>query len=377
MAERPILWSSLLFPFAVATRFGEATLHAVGTALGDAAAPSERHEAPPWTTANELRLELKTMRLRLFSPIGPSDVPVVVVTPLALHGALVADLAPGHSLVERLLAEGVAPLALTECRSATPDMRYLGIDDYLADLGVAIDDLGGRAHLIGLCQGGWLALMLAARFPDKVASLVLAGAPVDLDAAPSRLVEAARAFAPGWIDGLVETGNGLVLGDEMRALWDRDRLDPGEIARLLQVTPPASETLCKRFAAWDAFTLDLPGVYYRETVEKLFQRNALARGAFRALGRMLALKRVTVPLTVLAGSADDVVPPEQALAAARLVGTAERQVVCHLVEATHLGLFMGARVLDGPWREIAVGLRRHRTPGRRIQPTRTRRRPQR
>ena len=31
---------------------------------------------------------------------------------------------------------------------------------------VAIDDLGGEVHLVGLCQGGWLSAMLAARFPQ-------------------------------------------------------------------------------------------------------------------------------------------------------------------------------------------------------------------
>ena len=39
-----------------------------------------------------------------------------------------------------------------------------------------IGDLGGRASLVGLCQGGWLAAAYAARFPGKVAKLVLVGA---------------------------------------------------------------------------------------------------------------------------------------------------------------------------------------------------------
>jgi len=37
-------------------------------------------------------------------------------------------------------------------------------------------------NLVGLCQGGWMSAMCAARFPRKVASLVLAGAPIDTDA---------------------------------------------------------------------------------------------------------------------------------------------------------------------------------------------------
>ena len=61
-------------------------------------------------------------------------------------------------------------------------MKDLEIDNYLAEVVVAIDDLGGRVNLVGLCQGGWVSAMVAARFPEKVNSLVLAGAPIDTDA---------------------------------------------------------------------------------------------------------------------------------------------------------------------------------------------------
>ena len=61
-------------------------------------------------------------------------------------------------------------------------MKDLEIDNYLAEIVVAIDDLGGRVDLVGLCQGGWVAAMVAARFPEKVNSLVLAGSPIDTDA---------------------------------------------------------------------------------------------------------------------------------------------------------------------------------------------------
>lgn len=61
-------------------------------------------------------------------------------------------------------------------------MKDLEIDQYLAEVNVVVDDLGGQANFVGLCQGGWISAMYAARFPHKVASLVLAGAPIDTDA---------------------------------------------------------------------------------------------------------------------------------------------------------------------------------------------------
>ena len=74
-------------------------------------------------------------------------------------------------------------------------MRYLSIDNYLADLNVAIDEIGAPVDLVGLCQGGWLSLVYAARFPGKVRRLVLAGAPVDVSTPSelSKMVAAASA----------------------------------------------------------------------------------------------------------------------------------------------------------------------------------------
>src|SRR5262249_58186098 len=98
----------------------------------------------------------------------------------ALHRALVADCAPGHSIVATLRSSGLERLYVADWRSAAPDMRFLSIDSYLAELNVAIDQIGPPVDLVGLCQGGWLSLLYAARFPEKVRRLVLVGAPVDL-----------------------------------------------------------------------------------------------------------------------------------------------------------------------------------------------------
>ena len=108
---------------------------------------------------------------------------------------MIADYHKGQSLVETLLANGIGHVALTDWKSATDDMKDLEIDNYLAEIVVAIDDLGGRVNLVGLCQGGWMAAMIAARFPDKVNSLVLAGAPIDTDAGNGPIKRMVHAIA--------------------------------------------------------------------------------------------------------------------------------------------------------------------------------------
>ena len=108
-----------------------AAKHFVGLAVGEAdgALPCE----PNWATPNAIALELQSGRLRDFGT-DMDGTPVLLCAPFALHGAAVADLAPGHSLVATLREAGLRHLFLTDWRSATAKMRFRGIDDYLADL---------------------------------------------------------------------------------------------------------------------------------------------------------------------------------------------------------------------------------------------------
>jgi hypothetical protein len=107
----------------------------------DECAEAEQPPVPEWTTPNYIRVELPTARLRCFGD-GASRAPTLVCAPFALHGATVADFAPEHSIVESLRRAGLDRLYVTDWRSATPEMQFLSIDNYLAELNVAVEELG-------------------------------------------------------------------------------------------------------------------------------------------------------------------------------------------------------------------------------------------
>ena len=135
--------------------------------------------------------------------------PLLIVAPRALHDAGFLDLAPGHSLVETLKSNGCDRVFLIEWKRATASMRDQGIDAQLALLNVAIDEIGAPADLVGVCQGGWLSLVYAARFPGKVRKLVLAGAPVDTQAAPSSIDGPGSPLNEAIQEELLRLGDGL------------------------------------------------------------------------------------------------------------------------------------------------------------------------
>jgi poly(3-hydroxyalkanoate) synthetase len=310
----------------------------------------------PWTTPNTVALELATMRLRESTRIR-SGQPTLVCAPYALHRALIADFAPGHSVVQSLRNGGIDRVYLTDWRSATPDMRYLSIDSYLADLNVAIDEIGAPVDLVGLCQGGWLSLLYAARFPTKVRRLVLVGAPVDLST-ESALSQLARNAPEMVYDQLVARGGGNVSGEEMLRFWSRTpSRDDMAVALQKQLSDEEGAALLARFDRWNVETLDLPGTYYLEIVNRIFRENQIAGGNFVALGRRIDLKDVKAPIFLLAGLDDDVVPATQALATAGLVGTPPAFIAAASEPSNHLGLFMGARTHAHAWPRIAEWLR--------------------
>jgi poly(3-hydroxyalkanoate) synthetase len=314
-----------------------------------------------WASPNAIVRELTTLRVREFgdSETGRSRRDrVLVVAPYALHGASLADFAQGHSLARTLaLAGGLKPF-VTEWLSASPERRFDTIDSLLADLNVAVDDIGaGRPlALIGLCQGGWLAAAYTARFPRKVASLALAGAPIDIAAEPSMIGDMCAMTPISAVDEIIRLGHGLVEGGRVTALWPFASPTPEIAGDVLQIgdapTDPERDALTQRFLDWFEAYVDLPGAYYRQTFEWIFRENRLARGCFPALGATIALDRIACPLYVMFAENDEIVSPGQATAITRLAGTPSERIETHGVPGRHLSLYMGRRTLSEAWPHV-------------------------
>lgn len=315
--------------------------------------------APAWASTHEIALELPTMHLRDFSN-GAAGATTLVCAPFALHGSTIADFAPGHSLVEALRTAGRRRVFVTDWRSADAAARFNSIDTYLAELNVAVDAVGGKADLVGLCQGGWMALAFAARFPEKVRKLVLAGAPVDIAARASLLSRLTDSLPMATFREIVQAGEGRVLGRRVLGLWGPVRLGTDAVAEILQVTSESLATrphrLQARFEDWYGWTVDLPGTYYLQVVEWLYKQNRLALGRFVALGRRLDLSELRAPIYLIAARDDELVAPEQVFATARRVGTPPAQVRTTTAPCRHLGLFMGAKTLRTTWLEVVQWL---------------------
>jgi len=313
---------------------------------------------PEFATPNVIRLDLRTMALREYS--RPGGIPTLVNAPYAGHRAMVADYHKGQSLVETLLANGVGHVALTDWKSATEDMKDFDIDNYLEELVVAIDDLGGRVNLVGLCQGGWSSAMVAARFPGKVNALVVAGTPIDTDAGDGPIKRIAHEAPMSFYEDLIRLGGGLMRGKVMLQGWKNMHPEQHYVAEHVElwehIGDPAYKAKTETFEAWYEDPLDLPGRWYLQAIRELFKENRFAKGEFVGLGRRLNLKSIVCPVYLLAGESDDITTKEQVFGAEDLVGTPKGQIEKKLAPGGHIGLFMGSRTLKETWPMIAQWL---------------------
>lgn len=350
----------LLWPTMAAAEAGAAMARQMLEAFAAPATVEPPPAEPLWTSENKVVLELSAARLRQFAAApGSVRAPIVVCAPFALHDARIADFCEGHSLMAVLRAGG-APLYLVEWLSAKETQAFRGIDDFLADLNIFIDEVGGRADLIGLCQGGWLSLIYAARFPAKANKLVLAAAPIDIAAAASPLSSLADSTGIETFRELVTLGRGFARGAEALQFWRMAPDSLEHVRAVLQSELPldSREFLAKAalFNAWSAHVLDLPGAFYLEVVERFYKRNELAKGEFSALGKRIDLREMRHPLYLLAARDDDVTAPEQTLACAGLVGTPRGKIRRKTAPGGHISLFAGARTLKKVWPDVLAWL---------------------
>jgi polyhydroxyalkanoate depolymerase len=317
---------------------------------------------PRWATRNKVVLDLHTMNMRDFST-SKTGIYTLLVAPYAGHTAVIADFHKGQSLVETLIASGIKRVCVTEWKSATTAMKDYDIDMYLRELNTCVDDLGGIVNLVGLCQGGWLSAMYAVRFPKKVNTLVLAGAPIDTDAGKTIIKDYAHSFPMEFYEELVAMGGGILKGEFM--LQGFKSMQPekqyfGKFVDLYEhVDDPRYVKRFENFERWYEYTIDLPGIWYLQVIKQLFKENRLYKGNFVGLGKRLSLNDIKSPVYLLAGDRDDITSKQQVFNAEKKLGTAKSKIVKDLAKGGHIGLFMGSKPLRENWPKIATWIKKY------------------
>ena len=339
--------------------------------LAEFARVATLRETPTWAHhAPEVRAWPIARLLDYSATEVTATVPTLVLPPQAGHASSIVDYGRDQSQMRTLRDAGLDRLYAIDWVPATAQTADWSIGEYVTVLEDIVELLGGRVNLVGDCQGGWLAVVYAGLHPDQVNTLTIGGAPIDTHVGQSAIQEWTRMLARrnelGLYRALVRAGGGVQRGDHQ--LTGFKLLEPGaEIERLMgllaNIRDPDYVTRHIDFTNWFEWTQDLPGAFYLWIIEHLFVHNELARGELVVGGERVNLSAIDCPIYLLAGTKDHITPPEQVWALADLVSTPTQHIERELVDAGHLGLFMGRAALAEHWKPIAERVRVHSVRG--------------
>jgi polyhydroxyalkanoate synthase len=285
--------------------------------------------------------------------------PAVLFVPSLVNRAYVLDLAPGHSMLRWLAANGVRPLLLDWGWPGETERRFT-LTDYVAGrmeraMIAARDLAGGPTVLAGYCMGGTLAVAAAQRRPDLVRALALLAAPWEFHAPEPERAKQAAAMLP-FVEPMLAFNHTLPV-DLLQVLFAM--LDPWGVAdkyRGFARLDPESER-ARLFVALEDWLNDgipLVAPVARECLAGWYGDNTPARGEWRIAGLAVNPAALRLPTFVAAPARDRIVPPESARPLASLIEGA----VLHEPAAGHIGMaagHMAERMLWRPLREWVVG----------------------
>lgn len=288
-----------------------------------------------WTTPYTVAYEDDAFRLLAFRK--GTGTPILVIPPQAGHESWIADYSEGQSLIAAALEASEAPVYCMDYKSCTFARRNETITHLLNQVTLAIVNISGKyqpVNLVGLCQGGWVATIYAAMYQSGVASLTVAGAPIDAHAGDSIIAPAIE--APMWqYEMLVNMGSGVVLGKIMLANWKAPNARKHYWTRY---TKPSERN--EKFYSWYDKTSDIAGGWYLWCIKNLFKNNDLINSRMVINDRPVLLENIKCDVYLVAGERDDISPPEQTF---NLAGKVDEATIIQIADAGHIGVFMGPR----------------------------------
>ena len=284
------------------------------------------------------------------------DGPMVLFVPSLVNRSYVLDLAPGHSMLRFLAANGVRPLLL-DWGWPGEEEREFTLTDYVAGrLERALVAVGQPVVLAGYCMGGLLAVAAAQRRPDLVRALALLAAPWDFHAADAALADVAAQLVPT-LEPLLRFAGALSI-DALQTLFVL--LDPfgvGDKYRAFGRLPQDSDR-ARLFVALEDWLNDgipLAAPVARECLSGWYGANAPARGEWRIAGLPVDPGALDLPTFVAVPERDRIVPPESARPLAAAIAGSR----LHEPAAGHVGMVAGRTAESALWRpflEWASGL---------------------
>ena len=312
----------------------------------------------------ELSSPVNYLLLKITPPAGvvidEKRAPVMIIDPRAGHGAGIGGFKP-DSQVGEAFADGhqvyfVAFRPMPEPTQTIADVRDAEII-FLKHI-IEQHPHSPKPIVIGNCQGGWAAMLIAAAVPDLMGPIVLNGSPMSYWAGkvgdnPMRYTGGMRGGAMSALM-LADIGNGLFDGANLVANFES--LNPansffGKYYKLYSNVDSEAQRFLDFEKWWGGYCF-MTEAEMRWILDNLFIGNKLATGDAVLGMERVDLKAIKSPIIVFASHGDNITPPQQALnwipdlyASVEEVKARGQRIVYMLHDSIgHLGIFVSSQI---------------------------------
>jgi polyhydroxyalkanoate synthase len=301
----------------------------------------------PYDTVFEVdRVKLKRYRPSCGTALGS---PLLVVYAL-INRETMLDLQQDRSVVRAMLDAGV-DVYMIDWGYPTAKDRYLTIDDHVNGYMDRIVDYilkstGSKSlNLMGICMGGTFSVMYAALHPEKVKNLITTVTPTNFDTEQGLLHVWTRAIDA---DAMVDSfGNipgdlmniGFLMLNPARLMIDK------YIGFFRNLSDKSFVENFVRMEKWIFDSPDVPGETFRQFIKDCYQKNLLVQNRLELGGRVVDLRKITMPVLNIYGKLDHLVPPEAADKLTKVVGSKDVEDVC--LDTGHIGIYVSSKSVKG------------------------------
>jgi polyhydroxyalkanoate synthase len=238
----------------------------------------------------------------------------ILIVPAWIMKYYILDLSPQNSLVKYLVEQGFTVFILS-WRNPTAEDRDLGMDDYLAALGDAVDAVSQivpdvKIHATGYCIGGTLLSLKAAQMArdgdDRIQTLTLLATQVDFE-------------DPGELQLFTSESEVSFLENVM---WDQGYLDTRQMAGAFQLLK-SRDLIWSRYIreyleggrqdmfdlmAWNADSTRMPYRMHSEYLRQFYLNNAFAEGRYRIGDAPVAISDISASVFCVSTTGDHIAP---------------------------------------------------------------------
>jgi pimeloyl-ACP methyl ester carboxylesterase len=326
---------------------------------------------------HDLERPVNYFLLKIIPPAGVKTLarkrPYMIIDPRAGHGAGIGGFKP-DSQVGVALHDGHPVYFVAFRPQPEPGQTVADVmraeAEFVAEIRRRHPD-SPKPIVVGNCQGGWAALVLAAANPDISGPLVINGAPVA--AWSGRKGENPMRYSGGLAGGVLpallaaDLGGGIFDGAHLVSNFEK--LNPGRnyFGKYydLFVDPAKGRERFLEFEKWWGGVHFMNEAEIRWIIEEIFVGNKLSRGEARLGGRRLDLKSIRSPIIVFASKGDNITPPQQALNWIADTFSDEHEIrvrgqrIIYMIheKVGHLGIFVSSSIARKEHTEVTSTLK--------------------